>query len=467
MPTASGRIVKSRKGKTTTPHKNTHRWESFSSKISKLHSLDPIRRVRRHDLEIEDLKSTTSYFRNGLEKWTDLNISKPFTSFRREVLPISDSLAQILHFENKIMDALATYISAQEKEALEPLLDLLTAFAHDLGARFEKHYARALALLIETASHRHDADVIEWTFASLAFLFKYLSRLLAPDVCPTYDSMAPLLGKAKNPPHIARFAAEALSFLVSKAAAPSNRETSLPALIQRAKRDLEDIKEDRQHELYYHGVMTMFAEAIKTQGNGVHTSGPAIIRALISSTSDQDICSNEPNSWPELVCGVFVSIIHHTNASTFEAVARTVYEERSLDKLCVQQPLRNIVYVKLLGIMAGVRKGSRITDWQLLLDCLIDSLQSLSQDPECLKTAEVPVIWQQILVNIAIVWHSAPMERLLPLISNFMGLMTRDPLMRWFIPFCSYSSELDAVKFRSLFMSHFQKYGHCPFILQK
>ncbi len=234
-PTASGRISKSRRVQKSTPHQKHHRWESFTTKISKLHSLDPLRKVRRHDLDTEDLSTTTSYLRNGVEKWGELNISAAFTSFKREILPLCESLPQILHFEDKIMDLLASYISLQEKEALEALLDLLTAFAHDLGVRFEKHYARSLDLIVAIASKPQAVEIIEWTFGALAFLFKYLSRLLVQDLRPTYDTVAPLLGKSRQPGHIARFAGEAMSFLVKKAAAPANREKALPLIVSHAR----------------------------------------------------------------------------------------------------------------------------------------------------------------------------------------------------------------------------------------
>src|SRR5690606_36211848 len=81
--TTSGRIVKTSRGSKKTPHQKNHRWESFSAKISKLHSLDPLRKVRRHDLEAEDLEATTSYLRNGLDRWAELNISNPYIAFKR------------------------------------------------------------------------------------------------------------------------------------------------------------------------------------------------------------------------------------------------------------------------------------------------------------------------------------------------------------------------------------------------
>ncbi|KAI0482392.1 HEAT repeat protein [Xylariaceae sp. FL0804] len=456
--TQSGRIVKARKGKSGTPHQKNHRWESFSTKISKLHSLDPLRRVRRHDLDTEDLEATTSYLRNGLDKWADLNISHGFTSFRREIRPFCDSLPQILHFEDQIMNLLAKYISAKEQESLEPLLELLTAFAHDLGTRFEKHYRRALSLIIEVASRPQDAAVIEWTFACLAFLFKYLSKLLVPDLRPTYDALAPLLGKARTPPHITRFAAEALSFLVKKAAAPANRATALPRLIDHVRQDFQTSRDNRYFELYYHGLMTMLAEAIKGQGRSVYTSGAEIVRALLASVPYDEAVSLEPITWSDMVCGVLVSIVHHTTAESFTSIPEAIADAALHDPARLEHPLRNCIYIRCLGTISGVRKGSRIADWQPVLKCLLESLKDICQSPKTLEKLESSAIWQQIIANTAIVWQNAFMDAEIPHITDFVAIMSREPLMNWFIPFCSYFSILDTAKFRSLFLKPFQKF---------
>lgn len=456
-PTQSGRIIKSRKGNKGTPHQKNHRWESFTTKISKLHSLDPLRRVRRFDLDDENLEKTTSYFRSGMEKWADINISKNFTSFRRDVRPFCDSLPQILHFEDTIMGLLAKYISAHDQESLEPLLDLLTALAHDLGARFAKHYPTALSLIAGIASRPQDAAVIEWTFGCLAFLFKYLSKLLVPDIRQTFDTMAPLLGKAKNPPHIARFAAEAMSFLVKKAGTPAHREKSLASLVDHARLDLEATRDSRQFGLYHHGLMTMFAEAIKGQGYGIHTSGPAIIKALIASVTNKEYISPDPVTWTDLVCGVLVSTVHHTNAETFGSIPKSIAELAAEGHHHADDPLRNCLYVRILGTISGVRKGSRIADWSTVLQCLLESLKALSRSPKDLEAVDPSAVWQHLMVNIAIVWRQASMESIIPYIADFTNIMTREPLMGWFIPFCSYFSDLDPTRFRSLLLKPFQK----------
>ncbi|EGR52665.1 uncharacterized protein TRIREDRAFT_73560 [Trichoderma reesei QM6a] len=457
---SSGRIEKARKSKNSTPHQKNHRWESFSTKIAKFNSLQPLRKVRRHDLETEDLASTTSYLQNGLQKWSELNISKPFSSFKREVLPLCDSLPQILHFEERIMASFVKYISEQDKEGLEPLLDLLTAFAHDLGIRFEKYFSQSLELILAIAGRPQPVEVIEWTFGALAFLFKYLSKLLVPDLRPTYAVMAPLLGKSKHPPFIARFGAEAMSFLVRKAAAPSLRETALVTFVEYVRDDISKMAEDRQFMLYKDGIMTMFAEAIKGTDRTIHSAGSAIFLELVNAIPKEERTLAEITTWTDLVCGVLTSVIHHTGADTFKEFAEAILDRCDAE---LKEPHDEgshwwmVPYVRILGVLAGVRKGNRISDWPRLVRLLVELLSTATQ-PIDEATGKNDLLWTSVVVNVAIACHHAPMDSLIPQITRLLQCLTREPYMRLFIPFCSYFSELDPSRFGSLFRSDFQKF---------
>lgn len=459
---SSGRILKARKN--STPHQKNHRFESFTAKIAKFNSLQPLRKIRRHDLDSEDLSATTSYFRNGLQKWGELNISKDFVSFKREVLPLSESLPQILHFEKRIMELLAHYIAMQEKEALEPLLELLTAFAHDLGMRFEKHYAKSLGLIVGIAGKPQDVEVVEWTFGALAFLFKYLSKLLVPNLRPTFDAVAPLLGKSRHPPYIARFAAEALSFLVKKAGAPSHRETALPAAVKHVKSDLCGVAGDRQFTLYRDGVMTMFAEAMKGNDKSIHSSGSAIFMVLMDAAVEEEsggqgVTQNE--IWTDVVSGVLTSVIHHSTPDTFGELLQSMLEriKTNFEQLGTDGKWWSLrPYIRVLGILAGVRKGSRVGDnWAGVVHGLVDILELIGKGNEDSAQCDPEAIWRDIMVQVAITWHHAPIDALIPLLARFSRSLTKGPLMKWFISFSSYVCELDAARFASLLRGEFQK----------
>lgn len=392
-------------------------------------------------------------------------MSDDFIVFSQEVLPMCDSLPQILHFEGKIMELFVTHMERRERESLEPLLELLTDFAHDLGARFEKHYAKALAMVTTIAATPQDVEVIEWSFTCLAFLFKYLSKLLVPDLRPTYDLMAPLLGKHRQQPHIARFAAEAMSFLLKKAGAPAHREKALPLIIKYAKEDLRSIAETRQFGLYYHGLMTLFAEAMKGNGLSVHTSGPAIFQALFESIDEEDLGSKEAAPWMNVTCGVLTSMIHHTSLDTFKDVFDVVLQSANAAlKTWSGQPylkqLRRLLFsTRMIGIMSGVRKGSRIKDWAALLKTTSEILQSISKNAQTVTEEDQNTeLWNHLVLSISIVFQYASMDAIIPFIATFMNSLSKDPLANWFLIFCSYLSEADPGRFRSIALPYFQRY---------
>lgn len=458
----TGRIEKVRRNKKLTPHKKNHRWQSFSKKIAQFSSLQPLRRVRRHDLENEDLSATTSYFRNGLDRWTELNLSKDFMDFRRQVSSISDSLPQILHFEAKIMDHLAEHIALQDAESLEPLLDLLTAFAHDLGSRFEKHYGRSLELIIAIAGKPQPAEVIEWTFGAVAFLFKYLSKLIVPSLQPTYDVVSVLMGKTRHPSHIARFAAEAMSFLIRKAASPSHRESALVPLVAHIRDEICSMVDDKQYSLYRDGIMTMFAEAIKGNEGTVHSVGPAIFTTLMDAIPETETNLQTNLIWTDMVCSVLTSTIHHCRSETFDQHAEAIHDKideqlQTLSKTAT--PWKVAPLIKILGTLAGVRKGNRISNWPRLAQQTVQCLAVPAGLPsDELSKEQINAMWPSVMVNVAMIWHSAPVDALIAKMSGLLQALTREPYMRWFISFCAYFCELDSRRFGSLFRQDFQKF---------
>ncbi|CAK7229741.1 U3 snoRNP protein [Sporothrix bragantina] len=550
----AGRIAKSQRTKKAPgqQHQKNHRWESFSSKIAQLHSLDPLHKVRRHDLEgddASDLSATTSYFRNGLERWTDLNLSRVFTAFRRTVSPLCDSLAQILHFEDRIMDALEKAIRDTQnqddgRESLEPLLDLLTAFAHDLGSRFvaRGYDSRSFALLVGVARHNSgagisrshhqqnhelDAAVIEWTFACLAFLFKYLSRLLVPDLRPTFDILAPLLGRPdfltapapaptttttetteptasttpapaptrsfpRVPGHIARFTAEALSFLVRMTANPSRRDSALPKIVnhirddlllateETAKKNKNSNKKGNNVQLYTQGIMTLFAESTKGPSNSLRLSSAELFVGTLHAIPESELDPKQASlgtTWSDVCCGVLTSIVHHANNDSLKPVVEAILADaatatkrvaaaaKSKKSAATAGPWRLSIYIRLMGVLAGVRGGVKISEWIALVPALAETLEVMASAPESqwppsTTSAEDPAspIWRQIVTNIAIVWNNAPPSDLRPQLASLTKSFDREPLARWFVPFCAYAAELNPSKFHSTLHAPFQAF---------
>lgn len=432
-----------------------HRFESFNQRIAKL-NIDPIRRVRRQDVEPDDTSAAASFFRTCLERWRDLNLSENFTNFLQEAEPLCDSLPQILHYHQKIMDILAVYIEKSDSMSLEPLLDLLSHFAHDLGTRFETHFARAVTMVASLAAKYSEVEVIEWSFTCLAWLFKYLSRLLVPDLRPLFDIMAPLLGREHQKIHTTRFAAEAMSFLLRKAALTYHKNSApLTIILRHILTDLNSIAEDNNHvQLYQYGLMMLFADAIKGIKREVHSCGGVIYRCLLETALDQDQAHRQRAE--DVLCGITISILHHTEASTFEPILQILLQRiTSLPEDGTAHGMATCG--RLLLVDVAVRKGSRIQDWKPVVDALLVLLTFLKSDTNVdLQIRDGNAV--QLLEAAAVIFQLSPLENVIPNLRHAMEIIASETNTRNFFPFCHYFYELGQERFKTLLFPYFQKY---------
>ena len=377
MVAPSSRAKPTRRLKKGTETTKNHRWEPFSQRIAKL-KIDPIHRVRRDSFGEDD--ETSSYFRSALDHWVEMNLSDNFSQFARLVNNRSESLAQILYHEEKIMSLLVEFIEKRDQNSLEPLMSLLAQFARDLGVRFEKHFATSVTLVASVAATHPDVEVVEWSFTCLAWIFKFLSRLLVPDLRQLLGIMTPYLGKERQKPFVARFAAESMSFLIRKAGLvyyknPTPLENAVSYLFD----DISKTSlEGKNIENYKEGLMVMFSDAIKGFNNGLHSNGMDILRCVL----DQIPPNSEKRSEPaEVAYGLVINLIHHTTPETFGPILETVKEyievrskgsgNANLPECC-----------RLIFICFGTRKATRIRDWKAVHQTLVTLLKQVAANPD-------------------------------------------------------------------------------------
>ncbi|KAF8430325.1 armadillo-type protein [Tirmania nivea] len=407
-------------------------YQSFSQKIANL-KIDPVRRVRRY---VDDEEAQKSFFRPALESWIEMNLSSNFTQFSKEVLPLTDSLPHILHYQNLIMDLLVKYIKLEDIHSLEPLLDLLAQFARDLGEVFESHFARAVTLLSSIVVKHSDVSVIEWTFNCLAFLLKYLSRLLVPDLRPLFSILSPQLGKEKQKPFAVRFVAEALSFLIRK-----SKDEPLRVFIRHVFQDLQDNRNSRQ---YVQGLSSLFLESCVSVENTIHSKGPTLVKVLCEVA--EALGSFGPAF--DVVQGVIIGVIHHTQGQTFTDIQNTIYE--FMNKSTTESTAGNLeMRARLLYVIFTVRKGSRITDWvtgaTLLLD-LLDYAISMKNDKIVREIAKASAVLLQTADMDVVISKGA---KIIEGIQKCQG-----GSLFWF--FCDFYARLGSERFQRYLLRYFQ-----------
>lgn len=449
--TSSGHRSRSSKtGKKSTPSSKQHKFETFSQRIAKL-KIDPIHRVRHETFYADDNADTTSCFRNSLEHWIDMNLSTNFKEFARTVDPLSESLPQILHHEDRIMGLLIEYIDKRDEVSLEPLLALVAQFARDLGQRFERHFLATVSLVTSVAATHSSVEVIEWSFTCLAWIFKFLSRLLVPDMRPLLRVMLPYLGKEKQKYFVMRFAAESMSFLIRKAAVvyyknPAPLDNAITFLVD----DLVASQSSQNVGMYEEGLMSMFAESIKGVNNGLYSNGTDILEAIIKSVLKVD----DQHSYvaEEILNGVVVNIIHSTTVETFGPVLDTLCEHI---QTTFKGPSPRVFQMRarLVFIISTTRKGTRVPDWakvfqaqNFLLDILMREIDSYRDSVS------------ELLGSIVTTLQTSPMDKILPFMRPVMEKLGSSSLSGYFLPFCSLLADLANERFQSIVLPYFQKY---------
>lgn len=454
MPTmSSGRRDRpSAKAKGGTESSRKHHFESFNQRIAKL-NIDPIRQVRRQDVEQDDLSTTTSYFKTGLTYWKDLNLSENFTAFVREVEPLCNSLPQILHYHQSIVDMLFNYAEKKDALSLEPLLSLTSHLAHDMGTNFEAHFARAVTIVAFLAAKHPAVEVIDWSFTCLVWLFKYLSRLLIPDLRAVYDVMAPLLGKETQKRYVTRFAAEAMSFLVRKAALSYHKDRSpLAILVEHIVQDLQEIEEQgRDITPYQYGIMVLFADSIKGVNRGLHSSGTTIYTCLLDFVTDSK--QGLSSATVSIVCGITTNVIHHTEAASFSPILGFVTDSIRTGAGRSNSSAGSL-YGRLLLVVTAVRKGSRVSNWQAVIDSLVFMLEmNASCNAEDFSDHKT-----YVEMAAAVVLQYAPLDLVIPKLRTVVESIIKSYKDNNFLLFCDYFCTLGRERFDVLLSPYFYKY---------
>jgi U3 small nucleolar RNA-associated protein 20 len=446
-----GPVAKHRAPKNTksgTQSSRRHHFEGFSERVAKI-KIEPVRRGRSTILDDAELSASFSYFGDSLVEWRDLNISTAFSTFARQATPLSASLPLVLHHSDRIFALLVEYIEKGDKHSEEPFLSLLAHFAHDLGVQFEKYFGQAVKTVAQLAAKHPDVEVIEWSFTCMAWLFKFLSRLLVPDLRPVFDLMAPLLGKERQKAFVTRFAAESLSFLLRKAGAMRHREKASLHLITRHISDqLKELQGSGQDHEFQHGIMTLFADSMKGVQRGLHSSAVAIMEDLLWVTYHEDYVQCRIPPLEPVLIGTVTALIHHSDAEHFRPLLACVLEQ-------VEKVASDVRYVglssRLLFNICGVRMGNRIENWKPVLE-----VTSLLLDAVANSTVQKLPPMQDCLSAIAVVFQSCPLDSAIPYVSVFERL-ANGPWEDYFLPFCNLFAELGADRFYTLLLPYFKR----------
>ncbi|KAL0082208.1 armadillo-type protein [Phycomyces blakesleeanus] len=334
------------------------KFQSFNTRVEKI-KVDVIRRSRLVDDDPED---NGSFFNDGLEQWKELNLTKHFQTFEREITPLVKTLASIVYYKDKIIDILEKHLKVPDSLALDGLLDLITKLARDLEGDFYPYFPRLFACIIPLVYHR-DVRLLESVFNCIAYLFKFLARQLTPDLCETFSMLSRLLGEDhETKPYIRHFTAESFAFLMRKARGPD-----LHKLVAHI---LNSLRADGSEE-YVEGLAMLFFECVKQVDHQLHSRAVAVYRELLHQTIAEDVTVDElpQNASQRLLLKTTLLMLHHAYRNRFNVILELVLDD--VDKVLKQDPLPEkslAVLVSVLTMVVTVRKSSRVENVKAVVD---------------------------------------------------------------------------------------------------
>ena len=149
--------------------KNRFRFQSFTERISRI-KIDVGHRLGLVETFSEDAET---FFYQGLQRWIDLNCTEDISAFTRQVHKVQ-TLNQLVHHQNLVIDSLKSHLQVRNSIALLPLLDLLVQIARDLQADFFPRFADFFKIVMPLLDTK-DTELIEAIFTCVAFLVKFLA----------------------------------------------------------------------------------------------------------------------------------------------------------------------------------------------------------------------------------------------------------------------------------------------------
>ncbi|GME78266.1 unnamed protein product [Ambrosiozyma monospora] len=418
-------------------------YKSFRDRVNDL-KIDPIAKLQKkafHEAEI-------SHFLSTLEHWKEVNLSKTFTELVEIIEPLCLSLPQLLYHQDKIFESLETSLKLNDELALQPTLELLSQFAHDLGPDFLPFYSRSLISIRELATQQTNPDALEWIFNCLAYIYKYLSKELSKDLLPTFELLFPLLTLTKKE-YVTKFAAQATSFLVRKV-----KSSALNPFVETVFTNKELI-EDNSEE-YHRALTIIFADSLTSSAGHLHSKASIILTSLTNQ------CLQEPRA-ESVLTDVIMDVLGYTDDSDkakalYDAVCKVIDENLGDVESLDFKSLTNIT--KLLTTLAFAESGKKVSNWNKLLSYVkqlyevSEKIMTEDEEDEIMRAN----FGDSIVQFASVLMRNAELKDLTKKHVELFTSMTKINDGSVFLPFADFSTDLTRERFLTFGKSYVKSF---------
>ncbi|KAI4344958.1 hypothetical protein L6164_012131 [Bauhinia variegata] len=318
---------------------------------------------------LEKIKSEpsdgSSFFRDCLIEWRELNTAEDFIAIYEETLPYTQTLPLVLLHKESLISKLLSRLHIKARLSLEPILRLLAALSRDLLEEYVPLLPRivdSLVSLLESGADR-EPEIIEQIFTSWSYIMMYLQKYLLHNPLNVLRVTTKLRYYPKD--YVQEFMAESMSFVLRNAP-----DEQLKRGIGRVM--LEAVKKPSQCRKS--GVEALLYHIMRGSSMRFHSKAERVLQLL---TSDSVFCigDKESSTILEVVKSVFKRLCEKMEPEELNLVWKCLYKEVSK---CVSTG--NILHLgRLLSVLASAVKlynGQKVSDYKPMLEVVSLVLQT-------------------------------------------------------------------------------------------
>ncbi|CAK9797535.1 Small subunit processome component 20 homolog [Anthophora quadrimaculata] len=349
---------------------NTFQFKPFSERVSEI-DVDVFHRVTHRNEENDEEIET--YFHETLQKWNYLNLTEGYGSFKKKVRNII-TLPQLINQKQFVIDTLIEYLEKKDVLFLQPILELVVAVSKDLQKDFYEYFPKFLKIIVDLLQTK-DTEQIEYTFTSLAYLFKFLWRYLVKNIKTVLDLLLPLLADTQ-PAYINNFAAESFAFVARKI---KDKDTFLKTILHILKNNPNGVP----------GCSKLLFEIVSGTPGMFHSCAEQMLSLYFNALNNEHLNQSIMFELLKEILNCVLQNIHPQKCQVFWSAFLNV-TDISIEKTKHFQPADErekslVLMMQLLKIVITYKKGKFVTDPALLIKKLAHILDTFENENDVLQ----------------------------------------------------------------------------------
>ncbi|XP_029678623.1 small subunit processome component 20 homolog [Formica exsecta] len=349
---------------------NTFRFKPFSERVTEI-EVDVFHRVgHRYEDNCEEVET---YFHQTLQKWNVLNLTDGYIAFKKQVRDII-TLPQLIHKKQYVIDTLMEYLKKQDPLFLQPILELVVAVSRDLQKDFYEYFPEFLSEIIRLLQTK-DTEQIEYTFTTLAYLFKFLWRYLIRNIRTVVTLLLPLLSDTQ-PVYINRFAAESFAFVGRKI---KDKDSFLKLVLH--------ILEDNPNGVP--GCAKLLFEVVFGIAGQFHSCGEQMLLIYFNALRDQSV--NQKLTY-EVLKEIIACILENVHFQKCDIMWNVIFKVMDIFIEKSKQSLESsdrehalVLFLRLIHIIISYKNGKFLTDAISLIKRFVFIMDTLNEDNNILR----------------------------------------------------------------------------------